>query len=69
MRLALQIISWLALVALILPSAIFLAGRLELDQVKWVMLAASIIWFIAATPWMWQETREEEPEKDEVVVP
>jgi hypothetical protein len=30
---------------------------------------ASIVWFIAATPWMWREAREQEPEKDEVVIP
>ncbi|MFZ2147081.1 MAG: hypothetical protein WAV28_07665 [Sedimentisphaerales bacterium] len=52
MRPILQIISLLALIALTLPSIIFLAGRLELDMVKWIMLLATIVWFVAATPWM-----------------
>ena len=52
MRPILQIVSLLALIALTLPSIIFLAGRVELDMVKWIMLLATIVWFVAATPWM-----------------
>ncbi len=55
MRPILQIVSLLALIALTLPSIIFLAGRMELDTVKWLMLLATIVWFIAATPWMWKD--------------
>ena len=55
MRPILQIISLLALIALTLPSAIFLAGRLDLNMVKWIMLLATIVWFLAATGWMWKE--------------
>jgi hypothetical protein len=55
MRPILQIVSLLALIALTLPSIIFLAGRMELDTVKWLMLLATIGWFIAATPWMWKD--------------
>jgi hypothetical protein len=56
MRPILQIVSLLALIALTLPSIIFLAGyRLELDTVKWLMLLATIVWFVAATPWMWKD--------------
>jgi hypothetical protein len=57
MRSILQIISLLALIALTLPSALFLAGvgRLELNMVKWIMLLATIVWFVAATPWMWKD--------------
>ena len=51
----LQIISLLALVALTLPSVLFLAGRMELDMVKWIMILATIVWFVAATPWMWKD--------------
>jgi hypothetical protein len=50
------IVSWLSLVVLMLPSILFLAGRMELTAVKWVMLAATIIWFATATPWMWKQT-------------
>ena len=55
MRSILQIISLLALIALTLPSVIFLAGRLELNVVKWIMLLATIVWFVAATGWMWKD--------------
>ena len=55
MRPILQIVSLLALIALTLPPIIFLAGRMELDTVKWIMLVASIVWFVTATPWMWKD--------------
>jgi len=55
MRSILQIISLMALIALTLPSVIFLAGKLELDRVKWLMLLATIVWFVAATGWMWKD--------------
>jgi hypothetical protein len=55
MRSILQIISLLALIALTLPSVIFLAGRLELNMVKWIMLLATIVWFAAAAPLMWKD--------------
>ena len=59
MRPILQIVSLLALIGLTLPSIIFLAGRMELDTVKWLMLLASIVWFVAATPWMWKDNGAE----------
>jgi hypothetical protein len=59
MRPILPIVSLLALIALTLPSIIFLAGRMELDTVKWLMLLASIIWFVTATPWMWKDNNAE----------
>jgi hypothetical protein len=62
MRPILQSVSLLALVALTLPSVIFLAGRLELNMVKWIMLVATIAWFIAATPWMWKDNGAEQQE-------
>jgi hypothetical protein len=55
MRYILQIISLLALIALTLPSVIFLAGKLELNMVKWIMLLATIVWFVTATGWMWKD--------------
>jgi hypothetical protein len=61
MRPILQIVSLLALIALTLPSIIFLAGcRLELDTVKWLMLLATIVWFVVATPWMWKDNGAEQ---------
>jgi len=59
MRSILQIISLLALIALTLPSVLFLAGRLELNMVKWIMLLATIVWLLAATPWMWKDNGTE----------
>ena len=58
MRTPLQIASLLALLALTLPSVLFLAGGLELDTVKWLMLLATVVWFVAATPWMWKDNSQ-----------
>jgi len=52
----LVIVSLLALVALFLPSILFLAGCLALTTTKWIMLLATIVWFVAATPWMWKQS-------------
>lgn len=60
MRPILQIVSLLALIGLTLPSIIFLAGRMELNTVKWLMLIASIVWFVTATPWMWKDNGAEQ---------
>jgi hypothetical protein len=51
-----MIVSLLSLVALMLPSILFLAGRMELTTVKWVMLAATVVWFATAAPWMWKQS-------------
>lgn len=67
MRLILRIVSLLSLVVLILPSILFLAGRIELPTVKLWMLVATIVWFVTATPIMWKE--KEQPAEDEMVVP
>ena len=62
MRSILQIISLMALIALTLPSVLFLAGRMELDKVKWIMILATIVWFVAATPWMWKDNGADQQE-------
>ena len=59
MRSILKIISLLSLVALILPSIFFLAGRMELESVKLLMLVATIVWFVTATPWMWKDNNQQ----------
>jgi len=64
MRLALQTISYVALVATILPSVLFLADRLTLDQAKWGMLAATVVWFAVAPCWIGRPRIED----DELVV-
>jgi branched-subunit amino acid transport protein len=60
MRLALKIVSVLSLIALILPSILFLAGRMDLDKVKWYMLIATIVWFVTATPIMWKDNGQQD---------
>jgi hypothetical protein len=52
MRLALQLVSWVALAATIAPSLSFLAGQLTLDKTKLAMLAATVAWFAATPFWM-----------------
>ena len=57
MKMIAQILSWISLVVLIVPSVLFLAGKMSsLDQVKWVMLLATIFWFVTASLWMWKES-------------
>lgn len=60
MRRILQIFSWLALAATILPPVLFLAGRIDLNQSKLWMLAATIVWFAATPFWMGRPKVDEE---------
>jgi len=50
----LKIISLLALIVLILPSLMYLAGRITLEQTKAIMLIATVVWFVSAGIWMWK---------------
>ncbi len=50
-----KIVSLVALIAVTLPSVLFLAGRMDLDKVKWIMLLATIVWFVSASAYMWKE--------------
>ena len=56
MRTILIVVAVLSLVLLMLPSILFLAGRIELDTAKWVMLLATVLWFATGTPWLWKRT-------------
>jgi hypothetical protein len=49
---AARILSWLALAGTIVPSVLFLTGRLTLDQTKLWMLVATVVWFASAPVWM-----------------
>ena len=49
-----QIVSLASHVVLLVPSVLFLAGRMDLDRVKLVMLIATILWFVATPLWMWE---------------
>jgi hypothetical protein len=47
-----QLISYLALVATLLPALLFFADKLELPLAKVWMLAAALVWFVATPLWM-----------------
>jgi len=51
-------IALLSLVLLIVPSILFLTDRMELQRVKIIMLIATVIWFIAASIWMWENNTQ-----------
>ena len=55
LRFIAKIVSLGALIAVTLPSVLFLAGRMELTMVKWIMLLATIVWFVSASAYMWKE--------------
>ncbi len=52
MRIALQIISAIALVMTVLPSLIYFSGNMELDRVKLLMIVATVVWFAVTPFWM-----------------
>ena len=58
MRLIVQIISLIALAATIFPSILYFLGAIELDLSKWIMLLATIVWFIATPLWMGRKPSE-----------
>jgi len=62
-RLWAKIGSWISLAALIAPALLFLTGRMALDRVKLVMLIATIIWFILAPLWMWNNDAKTQESK------
>lgn len=49
----LKIIAWITLIVLITPSVLYLTNRMELAQAKWIMLVATIGWFVTATVSSW----------------
>ena len=53
MKLIAKIVALTSLLSLTLPSVFYLAGRMSLDKVKWLMILATIAWFISASYWMW----------------
>lgn len=52
MRRVYQVVSWLALAGTIGPSVLFLLDSINLDQAKWAMLVATIVWFVITPLWM-----------------
>ena len=57
MKQSAKYIALITLVFLIAPSILFLAGKMTLDTAKFVMLIATIVWFITAGLWMWHEDK------------
>jgi hypothetical protein len=53
MRTIIRLIGYLGIIVLIVPSMLYLAGRMELDQVKTIMIAATIIWFGSSVILVW----------------
>jgi len=47
-----QLISWVAWLATAAPAALYMAGRLDLEQTKLWMLLATVVWFVATPLWM-----------------
>ena len=52
---AMKIVSLIGLGATIVPCILYFAGLTDLNTVKWVAFAGTIIWFIATPMWMGRE--------------
>ena len=48
-----NLVSWLSLIFIIAPSILFFFDKIDLDQVKQIMLIATITWFVAAAVSAW----------------
>jgi hypothetical protein len=57
MRTMLQYVSWVVLLGAIVPALLFLGRTITLDQCKWIMVLATIAWFVVTPFWMGRETR------------
>lgn len=55
MRYVAKYFALMMLIVLIAPSILYLADKMTLDTAKSVMLLATVLWFIAASLWMWHE--------------
>ncbi len=55
MKIFFQIISWLALLGVVLPSIFFYLGSMDQESMKWYMLIATIVWFVFTPAWMQKE--------------
>jgi hypothetical protein len=57
MKKLLQLVSCLALAGIVIPPILFFEGQLAHDVVKTVMLAATVLWFVATPFWMNDRSR------------
>jgi purine-cytosine permease-like protein len=56
-RAAAKTIGWLSLAALILMAILYLAGTVDIAAAKKWMLILTVVWFVAASLWMWDEKK------------
>lgn len=56
---AIKIASLVALIFVIAPSLLFLAGAISLEAVKWAALIGTVGWFIATPIWMSRTVKAE----------
>jgi purine-cytosine permease-like protein len=54
-RTVIQSISWMSLIVLVLFTILFLAGRTRLESTKVAFIATTLVWFVAACTWMWND--------------
>jgi len=59
-------LSILCLVANVVPSVLYLAGRMELQAMKNAMVVATVAWYVVASFWIYGT---KPPALDEPVVP
>jgi hypothetical protein len=57
-----KLVSGIALLATIVPSALFFAGIVEHSAVKITALVGSIMWFVSTPMWMGRELRADAAE-------
>jgi hypothetical protein len=53
MRKTARAVALLSLVFLSAPPLLFLAGRMSLEQVKFILPAVTVVWFVSAGMWIW----------------
>ena len=58
MKKLLEIISYLALIAVVAAPVLFYAGKVDLDQNKLWMLIATVVWFASAACWIGTKKKE-----------
>ena len=52
MRAIAKAVALTSLLSLTLPAVLYLAGKMSLERVKWIMILATIVWFVSASFWM-----------------
>jgi hypothetical protein len=58
MKILIQLIGYISIIVLIVPSILYLGGKVELNQVKTIMLVATVVWFGANIILVWHLDRK-----------